>query len=86
MNFARLFARLTPVFLLKKRLSFARLFTKMSLSEEVVTLQIHDLVKSKFVNSINSVPNSSDRLIFVKRRALFYSKNTGIRRAKFKFV
>ena len=28
-----------------------------------------------------SVPNSSDRLIFVKRRA-FFSKNTGVRRAK----
>ena len=38
LNFARLFARLTPVFLLKKRPSFARLFTKMSPSEELVTL------------------------------------------------
>ena len=32
---ACLFARLTPVFFLKKRPSFARLFTKMSLSEPV---------------------------------------------------
>ena len=38
LNFARLFARPTPVFLLKKRPSFARLFTKMSPSEELVTL------------------------------------------------
>ena len=38
LNFARLFARLTPVFLLKRRPSFARLFTKMSPSEELVTL------------------------------------------------
>ena len=38
LNFARLFARLTPVFLLKKRPSFARLFTKRSPSEELVTL------------------------------------------------
>ena len=38
LNFARLFARLTPVFLLKKRPSVARPFTKMSPSEEVVTL------------------------------------------------
>ena len=36
LNFARLFARLTPVFLLNKRPSFARLFTKMSPSEELV--------------------------------------------------
>ena len=36
-----------------------------------------------------SVPNSSDRLIFVKRRALdgpFLDKNTGFRRAKFTFL
>ena len=39
LNFARLCARLTPVFLLKKRPYFARLFTKMSPSEELVTLQ-----------------------------------------------
>ena len=33
-NFARLFACLTPVFLLKKRPPFAHLFVKMSASEE----------------------------------------------------
>ena len=36
-----------------------------------------------------SVTNSSDGLIFVKRRAKdgrFFSKNTGVRRAKFKFL
>ena len=38
LNFARLFARLTPVFLLKKRPSFARLLPKMSPSEELATL------------------------------------------------
>ena len=43
LNFARLFARLTPVFLLKKRPSFARLFTKMSPSEELVTLGLSGL-------------------------------------------
>ena len=34
LNFARLFACLTPVFLLKKRPPFAHLFVKMSASEE----------------------------------------------------
>ena len=48
LNFARLFARLTPVFLLKKRPSFARLFTKMSPSEELVTL-LNRLRLSEFV-------------------------------------
>ena len=38
----KLFARLMPVFLLKKRPSFARLFTKMSPSEELVTLHTFD--------------------------------------------
>ena len=41
LNFARLFARLTPVFLLKKRPSFARLFTKMSPSEELGILDMY---------------------------------------------
>ena len=43
--------------------------------------------------AIRSVPNSSDELIFVKRRALdgpFFDKNTGFRRAhrraKFMFL
>ena len=40
LNFARLFARLTPVFFAKKkRPSFARLLPKMSPSEELATLQ-----------------------------------------------
>ena len=43
LNFARLFARLMPVFLLKERPSFARLFTKMSPSEELVTLLLMNL-------------------------------------------
>ena len=34
LNFARLFACLTPVFLLEKRPPFAHLFVKMSTSEE----------------------------------------------------
>ena len=34
LNFARLFACLTPVFLLKKHPPFAHLFVKMSESEE----------------------------------------------------
>ena len=38
LNFARLFARLTHVFLLKKSPSFACIFTKMSPSEELGTL------------------------------------------------
>ena len=38
LNFARLFTFLMPVFLLKKRPSFACLFTKMSLSEKLGTL------------------------------------------------
>ena len=38
LSFDRLCACLTPVFLSKKRPSFARLFTKMSLSEELGTL------------------------------------------------
>ena len=37
LNFARLFARLTPVFLLKKS---ARLLQKMSPSEEFATLEM----------------------------------------------
>ena len=52
LNFARLFARLTPVFLLKKRPSFARLFTKMSPSEEVVTLVLFSDIKLILVVSI----------------------------------
>ena len=38
MNLARLCARLKPVFLSKKGPSKARLYTKMSLSEELGTL------------------------------------------------
>ena len=34
------------------------------------------------VKSLSSVANSSDGLIFGERRALFFNKNTGIRRAK----
>ena len=37
LKFCRLFARLTPVFLLKKRPSFAHRFTKASPSEEFFT-------------------------------------------------
>ena len=40
-------------------------------------------------NGHRSVPNSSDGLIFAKRRALdgrFLDKNTGFRRAKFTFL
>ena len=44
MNFARIFACLTPVFLLTKRLSFARLFTKMNPSEELGTLVMESQV------------------------------------------
>jgi len=40
LDFARLFARQSPVFLLKKRPSFARLFKKMSSSDEFVTLKV----------------------------------------------
>ena len=42
MNLARLCARLKPVFLSKKGPSKARLYTKMSLSEELGTLLILD--------------------------------------------
>ena len=38
MNFARIFARILLVFLLKMRPYFARIFTKMSPYEELVTL------------------------------------------------
>ena len=38
MNFARIFARISLVFLLKMRPYFARIFTKMSPYEELVTL------------------------------------------------
>ena len=38
MNFARIFARISLVFLLKIRPYFARMFTKMSPYEELVTL------------------------------------------------
>ena len=58
LNFARLFARLTPVFLLKKRPSFARLFTKMSPSEELVTLQCclhYNIVTTSLYNVHNQV-------------------------------
>ena len=37
-NFARIFARISLVFLLKMRPYFARIFTKMSPYEELVTL------------------------------------------------
>merc|ERR1719239_689815 len=57
-NFARLFARLTPVFLLKKPPSFARLFTKMSPSEELVTLDWG----SRELHRINSVGRTMQRL------------------------
>ena len=39
MNFARIFARISLVFLLKMRPYFARIFTKMSPYEELVTLR-----------------------------------------------
>ena len=59
LNFARLFARLTPVFLLKKRPSFARLFTKMSPSEELVTLERHLCsIYNRFRREINPVDPS----------------------------
>ena len=38
MNFARIFARISLVFLLKMRPYFARIFTKMSPYEELVAL------------------------------------------------
>ena len=41
LNFARLYTRLMPVFLLKKCPSFARLFSNMGSSEEFGTLQMH---------------------------------------------
>ena len=56
LNFARLFARLTPVFLLKKRPSFARLFTKMSPSEELVTLHMKMPDKVEKVNFVQIGP------------------------------
>jgi len=40
MNFARIFARISLVFLLKMRPYFARIFTKMSPYEELVTLKL----------------------------------------------
>ena len=43
LNFPRLFARLTPVFLFKKHPSFARLFSNIGPSEELGTLHIQKL-------------------------------------------
>ena len=57
------FARLTPVFLPKKRPSFARLFTKMSPSEEVVTLCLVEdkpIEKDQTMTELGSMPSAVD--------------------------
>ena len=64
MNFARIFARISLVFLLKMRPYFARIFTKMSPYEELVTLYI---LVSLWVIMVKSNP----RLIFNFRTATF---------------
>ena len=46
-NSARLFARLTPVFLFKKRPSSARHFSNMGMSEELGTLQSPKRIKTQ---------------------------------------
>ena len=50
MNFARIFARISLVFLLKMRPYFARIFTKMSPYEELVTLEKVSLEQQDIVS------------------------------------
>ena len=66
-NLARLFARLKPAFLSKKRTSKARLLTKMSPSEELGKLMVANMV-------VDEVANRTNNNIFGKLRTAQYCK------------